>query len=1674
MNKIRIYEDKIQHRIRVLILILWFTLSSTIFNVMLFRSLNGLNYHNVQDQSRVNCEEILNLPTPSSISPYDYYKIITIDHTRVNGSVDLTNFPVLLSIIDSDLDDKAQHDGDDIAFANYDGWLDHEIELYNPNYSMDEAQLIAWVRIPLLSTSKDTAIFMFYGNTDIVSQENPSGVWKDYVGVWHFAESLGVAKDSTTYNVNGTTTNIDYQETGQIGQCFNWTDGESSQVNYGDPIDDHLDFGSGNMTVSLWINLDRDVDDSQWIVSKGRTAKPNDPGFIINSDLAPTSLWRFTLGNSPTSYTVESDPIVDFDEWNYIVGTVDRRSDFSYLYTNNGSYDNRIEISGLGSISNSDNLILPWNPTDNGFDGLLDELRLTNKYRTGGWINTEYSNQYYPNYFYSIGIELSGWNHPLNAHYFTNYKEIIIDHTKVSGSEDFQNFPILISTFDEDLHDKVRIDGNDIVFSDGMFWLEHEIEFFEKSYNSTHAQLVAWVRLPRLSTSLDTVIRMYYGNLTMESRENPEAVWGSNYEGVWHLSEDPAGIIYDSTSNNHDCISYGSMNSGDSVLGKIDGALDFDGNDDYIQWESVFSQKTATYSLWLYPHSVTGTHVFLGWNSFVSRLYLNYIGNIRVETIESMEIFIFDEFNIAEHEWYNIVVVRDGDIGNLYINGFWVQQIVITGAANLWVNSIGGTNDEWNMFDGNIDEVRISNYTYSSDWIKTEYNNQYNPQSFLTIGSEKSLDETPPTYSNLMESSNPLELGNIEIVTINVSDPSGVNQVQIEFGGANHSMINIGGDTWQYNSWFPISVDNNTYTIWMEDNYNNWNSTIGIIEVIDTISPTYSDLIESADPLQLGQNETITLKVYDSSGSGVNKVLLEYDSSNHTMVFMGGNTWSWSKWKPTSTGVHSYKIYMNDTENNWNMTSCTITVVSTTAPVLENHTKIDPLELGNNVSIKVDVVDNETTADVVLIELDGVNYTMSNIGGFTYEYKNRTRSYVGIVYYTIFANDTDNNWNSLTSSFDIVDTTPPAFSDLIKSNDTLELGNPVIISVNSTDLSDINQVKIEIEELNHSMTFIGGNMWRYDLWIPSATGNNSYTIWAEDLNGNWGNIGDSILVQDTTLPVYSDLIESAKIIELGDSLTISINCTDLAGIKDVLIEYENSNYSMTNIGGYIWQYNSWMPNSIGNYSYRIYITDNHDNINSVYSSILFQDTIIPVYANIFENANPLELGNNQIIRIDVYDIAGINQTLIEFESANHSMINIYGYTWQYDSWTPSNWITYQYRIHMEDLSGNWNLFVANITVQDTTAPSAPILTNSPSGDVSGILLFDWLDGYDPSGISSYILIIDNETDPFNTPGYIFKVNITNTSQGSSFFELSEELIEGIYYYFLSQIDGSGHQSTYTTGTFNVIKPSNGSNNFLIYVIFGIVIASVAGLIATATIVRKRTKREMFPHRKKIVLKEITAHINKLSTVQISQPKDEFIGLPRDITEILIEEEELEIKVSKIKNLGEQLFTEGAYLEAQKQFELGRNILKNLGKQEEAQLFTDLILGIEGLIAEREERLVSLELLKHEGNSRQIFNTYQDIIELSNKLGDQETSNFYQSDLILFFQKIHLNKIELESYRFELKQKADELINNNIFDKAAEHYEKCEQISALLVQLERKKKVSYIENKNKHLNKLNNN
>ena len=82
-----------------------------------------------------------------------------------------------------------------------------------------------------------------------------------------------------------------------------------------------------------------------------------------------------------------------------------------------------------------------------------------------------------------------------------------------------------------------------------------------------------------------------------------------------------------------------------------------------------------------------------------------------------------------------------------YINGIQVRSISV-GSSDLGTNNgnlvIGGAPwipDTLNV-DGIIDEVHISASVRNACWIETEYDNQNNPGSFYSLGSEERLGHT--------------------------------------------------------------------------------------------------------------------------------------------------------------------------------------------------------------------------------------------------------------------------------------------------------------------------------------------------------------------------------------------------------------------------------------------------------------------------------------------------------------------------------------------------------------------------------------------------------------------------------------------------------------------------------------------------------------------------------------------------------------------------------------------------------------------------------------------------------------------------------------------------------------------------------------------------------------------
>ena len=123
---------------------------------------------------------------------------------------------------------------------------------------------------------------------------------------------------------------------------------------------------------------------------------------------------------------------------------------------------------------------------------------------------------------------------------WTYRKQITINHNMITG--DLQNFPVLISVVSSDFIYHAQIDGDDFIFisEDNSNVYNHEIE----TYDSSSGKFVTWVNIPSLSSSVDKILYLYYGNPNCSSQQNTEDVWDSDYIHVWHLGdslEDSAG-----------------------------------------------------------------------------------------------------------------------------------------------------------------------------------------------------------------------------------------------------------------------------------------------------------------------------------------------------------------------------------------------------------------------------------------------------------------------------------------------------------------------------------------------------------------------------------------------------------------------------------------------------------------------------------------------------------------------------------------------------------------------------------------------------------------------------------------------------------------------------------------------------------------------------------------------------------------------------------------------------------------------------------------------------------------------------------------------------------------------------------------------------------------------------
>jgi len=496
-------------------------------------------------------------------------------------------------------------------------------------------------------------------------------------------------------------------------------------------------------------------------------------------------------------------------------------------------------------------------------------------------------------------------------------REITIGHSKVD--EDLTNFPVLISRVsDSDLASHAQSDGDDIAFTDyAGDQLAHEIEI----YNSTSGELVAWVNVTSLSSSVDTVLYMYYGNLGCSNQENVAGTWDSGYVGVWHLSDTD-----DSSSNNHDGTNYGADNtSGKIGIGKDFVRIDAD-TGDYVDVAdhddfSISTTGNLTVETWVNFDDVGATRQGIVAKSSTSQWEWDYGhfsssfngftmvdsggGSIRLEKWPDGT----PDRNTGV--WYHVCSVYTGVTQNddilIYVNGTEVS-VLDSQAASTYSNTgapfqfgRGYGASHWNYLDGQMDEIRVSNIQRNASWMKTCFENQINPSVFITVDSEEA---------------------SIMPVVFNPSPANGATDVSLTLSELSFNLSHNQGDLMNYTvttspdigSDSATGKGNGSYSVpvvggLIYDTLYTWyvNVTDGDFWTNVTYSFTSVEF-ESPSFTATAYNRTVINLTSISGPAGADSIMIRYKEGVNTPWW--NNAWNYKKQLNISNPISGYQMLL--------------------------------------------------------------------------------------------------------------------------------------------------------------------------------------------------------------------------------------------------------------------------------------------------------------------------------------------------------------------------------------------------------------------------------------------------------------------------------------------------------------------------------------------------------------------------------------------------------------------------------------------------------------------------------------------------------------------------------------------------------------------------------------------
>lgn len=322
---------------------------------------------------------------------------------------------------------------------------------------------------------------------------------------------------------------------------------------------------------------------------------------------------------------------------------------------------------------------------------------------------------------------------------WTGRVSLVINHHLVE--ENLTDFPVLVTLSGEQVPVFSQSPtGDDLVFTaaDGRTKLAHEIE----KYDAQQRTLVAWVKIPALSSSVDTPLYLYYGNKEASSQSQPQAVWTNGYVGVYHLNVDqthsPSNAGYQRPASTTKI-----------AAGKITEALQFKNPTDVVDLGQISlsgAKQPLTISAWIKPQTTAGTIVgkrdghTTAWQFFIDPSGLLQFKEDNTGRWSGHQSGGSGATRVALNKWQYVAVTLDETGTPTFFNegvlergnqshGTFVDRQINASIGARW----GIYPQAAYQFQGLIDTVRLSNVVRSAGWLRTERANQAYPSEFVYV-----------------------------------------------------------------------------------------------------------------------------------------------------------------------------------------------------------------------------------------------------------------------------------------------------------------------------------------------------------------------------------------------------------------------------------------------------------------------------------------------------------------------------------------------------------------------------------------------------------------------------------------------------------------------------------------------------------------------------------------------------------------------------------------------------------------------------------------------------------------------------------------------------------------------------------------------------------------------------